>query len=69
MSKFNQVNIKKIILFYKNKKILLTRIDSMTQALFGVGLEASFDNHDKKKKKKKEEKKEVTNRFYNIGIN
>jgi hypothetical protein len=31
----------------------------MTQALFGVGLEASFDNHDKKKKKKKE----VTNRF------
>jgi hypothetical protein len=33
----------------------------MTQALFGVGLEASFDNHDKKKKKKK--KKEVTNRF------
>ena len=41
----------------------------MTQALFGVDLEASFDNHDKKKKKKKEEKKEVTNRFYNIGIN
>jgi hypothetical protein len=34
----------------------------MTQALFGVGLEASFDNHDKKKKKKKK-KKEVTNRF------
>jgi hypothetical protein len=31
----------------------------MTQALFGVDLEASFDNHDKKKKKKKE----VTNRF------
>jgi len=54
MSKFNQVNIKKLILFYKNKRILLTRIDSMTQALFGVGLEASFDNHDKKKKKKKE---------------
>jgi hypothetical protein len=34
----------------------------MTQAFFGVGLEASFDNHDKKKKKKKK-KKEVTNRF------
>ena len=45
---------------------MLTRIDSMTQALFGVGLEASFDNHDKKKKNKKKE--EVTNRFYNIGI-
>jgi hypothetical protein len=38
----------------------------MTQAFFGVGLEASFDNHDKKKNNKK--KKEVTNRFYNIGI-
>jgi hypothetical protein len=35
----------------------------MTQAFFGVGLEASFDNHDKKKKKKKKKKKEVTNRF------
>jgi hypothetical protein len=29
----------------------------MTQALFRVGLEASFDNHDKKKKKEKEKEK------------